>query len=412
MRRGVWDMHLATEFGGGAEPIAGPFLTATSKDPIDVDYIRTPIEIRYGLSDRNEIGWSASFEIDQGRQIPAGNVTGTFFDASGLQEIRLFGKWKIRQRFSWKLDVAFLGNNTLTEGNDGFDFGVKFMYSPRLGDGLILLNAGVVVKSGGADFNDNNVTAAAEEYENPFIFGVGYLYPFTQRFSGIFELDAQTSSFAGGLGFKANDLARLTLGGRYSWADRVYLTSGLGLGITDGSPDLTFRLGLNWLLGAGKLVARTEEELDFWAPTEEDKQRMAAALSNPANRGSTVITPANREQEIADRIEKASEAFNRRDYVAAIAHYESAIALKDDDPVLHYNLATTYFLMRRYHEAKPYYQTAVRLNPSDIDGHLYLGYVYYYLRDPSSAEREWRKVMDLDPANVLARDNLESLKAQ
>lgn len=46
MRRGGWDMRLATEFGSGAKPITGPFLTAASNDPIEVKYIRTPIEVR------------------------------------------------------------------------------------------------------------------------------------------------------------------------------------------------------------------------------------------------------------------------------------------------------------------------------------------------------------------------------
>lgn len=405
LRHGAWDIKFGAEFGSGAEPLDGP-ATVFSK-PIVVDVIRAPLEIRYGLSDRSEIGWSAAFEADAGPGITAGTPAGPVLDAGGLQNIRFFGKWKIRPRFSWKADFAIAGNNALTDGSDGVDLDVKFMYGPRIGAGTVLFNLGVDIKSGNSDFNDNG---APENYDNPIGFGVGYIYPFTNRSIGIFELSGRTSPFAGVPAAKIDGNNELTAlaGLRYGW-DRFSLTTGAGFGILSGSPNFTLRLGLNWMLGAVKSYAQSDEDLDFWAPTEEDKKRLAEKAERKAAPGKTWVPV---EDELTDRRARASEAFARRDYVAAATHYEAAINLKNDDPVLHYNLATTYYLMRRYAEARPYYQAAIRLNPSDVDSHLYLGYVYYYLSDSTSAAREWQRVLDLDPGNELARNNLNSLGVQ
>ena len=426
LNRGAWDMKFGVGYGSGAEPIEGPFLTATSKDPIDVDQIVVPLEIRYGLSDRGEIGWSAAFESDAGRKIPTtGNVTGTFLDAGGLQKVRLFGKWKIRPRLSWKVDFSFAGNNAVVDGSDDFDLGVKFIYGPRIGAGTLMLNLGIETKGGGGDFNNNGSTAAAEQYAKPFFFGIGYVYPFSTRLNGIFELAANTSPFEGGLGFKGNDLASALVGLRYGFTDRFFLTGGLGAGMLSGSPNLSVRLGLNWMMGTVRDFSKTEESDEFWAPSADLQEavRQQAARDEARRRAAGSRTPQEAAEnqpagspvvadDLSDRISQATEAFNRGDYFAAAAHYEAAINLKNDDPRLHYNLASTYFLMRRYFDARPYYLNAVRLNPADVDGHLYLGYTYFYLNNAGAAAREWRKVLDLDPTNALARQNLESMQAQ
>lgn len=396
--RGAWNLNLGVEFGGGAEPIEGPFLTAGAKDPIKVDLIRGPLEIRYGWSDRAELGLSAAFEADDGTTIPAGGaIPGNFLNTSGIQNIRILGKWKIGQRLSWKADFAFAGKNTLADGNDGLDFGVKFMYGLKLGAGSFLINTGVTIKGGGADFNDNGVTGTAEEYDNPIHFGIGYVYPFTSRFSGILELAGGTSPFAGGSGIAAGDFLSFLLGVRAGLGESFFLSGGAAAGLMPGSPNLTARIGLDWIWGDIKSVAMNREDPDYWAPTPEDRARMAAAAAAP---------PVD---DLSARKDQAAAAFARRDYIAAATHYEAAIGLKNDDPLLYYNLATCYFLMRRYHNARPYYLNAIRLNPGDVDSHLYLGYTHYYLKDTVSAAREWRRVLELDPANQLARDNLAAM---
>lgn len=401
--RGGWEVKFSPRLGAGAEPIEGPFLTATASDPIEVDQIVIPVEMRYGWSDQSEYGWFAAFESDDGKTIPAGsNVPGTFLDGGGLQKLQFFGKWKIRPRWSWMVDAGFLGDNALVGGSDGFDFGVKLLSNPRLGRGHLLMNLGLDIKGGGGDFNDNGVTASAEEYENPITFGLGYVYPFTGKLEGIFELAGSTSPFAGGAGFKGNHLATVLMGLRYGWADRFFLSGGLGGGVLTGSPNFSVHIGLNWLFGSIRRYERSGEDSDFWAPSE-DMQREVERKMAPA--------PArDLEDELAERTAEAVETFNRGDYVAAAALYQAIINLKNDDALLHYNLATTYFLMKRYPAAKTSYINATRLNPNDVDTHLYLGYTYYYLNSLPQARREWQKVLELDPANELARNNLNSLE--
>lgn len=413
LNRGAWDVGFGVEYGSGAEPVEGPFVSGTSKDALKVNVIHAPLEVRYGLTDRSEVGWEAGFESNDGTTFPAGsNAAGTYFDGSGLQRVRMFGKWKMRPRLSWMAEVSSLGDNTLVSGADGFDFGVKFIYGPKLGAGRLMFNLGLLIKGGGSDFNDNGVTGSVEQYHNPILLGAGYVYPFTSHFSGIFEFAASTAPFDGGSGFKANDMLSVLAGFRYGWADRVFLHGGAGFGALPGSPNVAVRMGLSWLLGTVKTYAEMQaESSDYWSPTEEMQAKLRQEKEKAARRPAEKTWAPPKEESVEDRIAAASAAFGRRDYAAASAHYEAAIYMKNDDPLLHYNLATTYFLRKRYVSAKPYYLNAIRLNPADVDSHLYLGYTYYYLNEPASAAQEWQDVLKLDPDNALARDNLNSLSA-
>ncbi len=414
---GMWDMRMGVDFGSGAEPIEGPFLSASSKNPIEVDYVKIPVEVRYGLSPRSEIGWLAAVELDKGQKITTGNVTGTFLDAGGLQNMRLSGKWKFRRRIAWAVDLSFAGNNTLMGGSDGLELGVRWISAARLGGGDILFNAGLIAKSGGADLNDNGVSSGAENYKNQILFGIGYVHPWTSRLNWSVELSGATSPFAAGSGFSSNDMLSMVIGSRFAVTDRFHLLTGLGLGIFSGSPAFQFRLGMNSMLGGRPAIGSvgprvsggdSADESDFWSPTKEDQERLVRTIQE----ASPSARPKSKEEDLAAKIAMADESFGKGDYLRAISYYEAAIYLKDNDPALHYNLATSYFMRRRYYEAKRSYGRAIQLSPGDIDSHLYLGYTYYYLNDPAQAGLEWRKVLDLDPGHALARGNLESLGLQ
>lgn len=417
LTRGVWDIGFGVDFASGAEVVDGPFVSAKSKDALAVDWIRVPLEMRYGMTDRTEIGSVIAFESDNGKTFPAGNnAPGTYFSASGIQGMQIFGKWKLGSRLAWRTDLAFLGNNALAGGNDGLDLGVKFMYTPKMGPGWMLVNLGVDIKSGAGDFNDNGVSGSAEDYQNPINFGVGYLFPVTRRISATAELAGGTSQFSGGGAFGTNNRLDALVGLRAAFSDRFYMTGGAGFGVLAGSPNVSVRLGVGWMLGAVERFASSQSQSDWWTPTPELEKQVAeemaggkaagAKLSGKAGRGRT------KEEMLADRISLANDAFARRDYVAAAAHYEAAVTMNPNDPVVQYNLATAYFLLRRYADARNVYKSVVRLTPDDVDSHLYLGYTYYYLKDVESAAREWKTVLTLDPANETARQNIESMEVQ
>ena len=406
MKRGSWDLKFDLEFGAGAAPLKGPVRTTTSKDDVEVDFVRVPLEVRYGLTDRMELGWSVDGEFDKGVDTNPVNFTGNLLNQGGLGGMRLFVKWKLWPRVSWMWEMAMFGNNALLYGRDNVDFGVKFMYGPKLGPGVMNVNLGVVSKGGNPDINDNGVKNAADIYDNVISFGIGYAHEWSDRWEGLYELAGSTSPFKGGFGVESNAQLAAFLGVRFSPTNRFSLTAGGGFGVLAGSPNFSFRIGLSTMFGNIRTHAQArQEESDFWQPTEED-------LAQVLRRAEKAAAPAGPGAALADRTAEAMRAFDRRDYVAAAAHYEAAVAMKPDDAMLRYNLATTYFVLRRYSDAYGHYFKATELNPSDVDSHLYLGYTLYYLKNIPAARRAWEKVLEIDPTNEIARNNLESLGAE
>ncbi len=448
LNRDAWNLKSYLEFGSGAEAMTvGSGVSAGgSSVTAKVDSIRLPIEIRYGLSDQLEVGGDLAFETDDGT--PDGSAN--YFDGSGLQRFRLYGKWNFWNDVAGMAELSFLGDKSLYYSSGSLDFGLKFIYGPQLGQGNLNLNLGVLFKNGTADFATGNpkITNSMRNYATVFSYGIGYVYPYSDRFTGVFEVAGSSSSFSGGSGIDFNDLLGFTMGGRYALTDRFGFEGGLGIGLGDGSPGFLLKVGMDIMWGTveeytssgSSSSMRTEPSRSEPAqttrpartsttetPAQAAKKSADAggyyepppsrsAPTAPATTSAPAVAPAqaepsgqSAEEMLGQYVTDASAAFQRGDYVSAVANYQSAIRLKSDDPVLHYNIATAYFQQKQYSDAKTYYKNAVTLNPSDVDSHLYLGYTYYYLQDQTGAAREWKKVLDLDPSNTLAKDNLQSL---
>lgn len=454
LNRGAWNLKSCLEFSSGAEPLT---IKATNTVAIKVDSIRLPIELRYGLADNWEVGGDFGFESDDGTAITAGTTTATFLDGSGLQRFRFYGKWNIWRDIGAMAEMSFLGNNKLYYGQDSFDFGLKFMYGPQMGAGILNINLGLLFKGGKADLDGGAFGAGInnqEDYDNVFSYGIGYVYPYTDRFTGIFEIAGASSPFAGGADIGTEDRMSFLLGARYAFTDMFNFDGGFGIGLADGSPNFLLKVGMDVLWGAAeeytsstpsqrwtpterqadeRTAGRTDERTS--KPTEKPKPQPAQQASKSSTTKTTKpaeedsyyepppryepkpaapaqpVQPAGPtpEEQLQTHIADAQAAFNQGDYTTAAVSYESAIRLKSSDPMLHYNLATTYFQLKKYSDAKTYYKNAVTLKPGDVDSHLYLGYCHYYLQDQTAAVREWQKVTEIDPGNALARENLRSL---
>lgn len=426
LNRGAWDFKTALEFASGAEP--GNVAVGATTVKIKVDSVRLPFEFRRGITDNIEVGGDFGFESDDGTTVTAGGTTITLLDGSGIQRFRILGKWNFYNDLAGIADLAFLGKNELYYSLDSFDFGLKFIYGPQVGPGNLNLNLGFLIKGGDPDL-DGGTNITGESYNNIFSYGVGYIYPWTDRFTGIVEMAGGSAIFKGG-----KSMLGFNFGGRYGFTDRFLLEGALGLGLGGGSPNFLLRVGLNIMGGAleeySSAAPTKTEPASRWTPTTAPSGQKTTTQAAPATTPTTTpsgpyIEPPTRydtpkppaptpsgpslEEQLAQKVADASAAFNRGDYVSASVNYEAAIRLKDNDPVLHYNLATAYFQLKRYPEAKTYYKNAVTYNPADPDSHLYLGYTYYYLQDQAGAIREWQKVLEIDPSNQLARDNLKSL---
>ncbi|MBI4179282.1 tetratricopeptide repeat protein [bacterium] len=437
LSRGAWNVKSYLEFGSGAEPVTASVGAGGTSVKLQVDSIRLPVEIRYGLADNWEVGGDLGFESDDGTQVTVAGVTTRHLDGSGLQRLRLLGKWNFWQDAAGIATLAFAGDNQLYYSLDSFDFGLKFAYSPQLGAGTLNLNLGLLIKGGDPDLG--GTLASSVKYNTIFDYGIGYVYPYSDNFVGIFELAGATATYKNSGGVSTKGPFAFNVGARYGFTDRFYLDGGLGIGLGGGSPDFLLKVGMDWMWGTfEQYTSTTEASSTRWKPTET-----AGKTTTPAPTGATTPSttkapqkkdepyyepPAKYEtpqpykppepakpsvdEQVATRVADAQASFGRGDFVSAAAHYEGAVKLKSTDPTLHYNLATTYFQMKKYADAKSSYKEAVRLNASDPDSHLYLGYTYYYLGDQASAIGEWQKVLQIDPSNTLARDNLKALGAE
>lgn len=430
LNRGAWNFKTGIDFGSKATPGSTTLGTGGNTD-LEVNTIRLPLELRYGLADQWEIGGDIVIESDDGTQIPAGiSSTGTtqnWFNESGLSRIRLFGKWNFWNDLTLMPHLAFGGSNELYHGMDSFDLGLDFLYGPQLGAGRFNLNFGFLVKSG--DAKPVDIAAAKVDYKSVFRYGVGYVYPYTDRFIGIVELSGNSATLKGG-----NSALEFDLGGRIGFSDRFFFSGFGGFGLGDGAANFSLNVGLDWLFGAvGDEMGR--ERTGRWQPKSQQsskkpaKQEMAKK-TEPSKKPyyeaptkyevpkKTETQPQMTMQkqqmpsiDVDKRIQDATAAFGRQDYATASAHYEAALQVRTNDPVLYYNYATCQFQLKNYKAAKTNYLNAVRLNPNDADSRLYLGYTHYYLNDQASAISEWKKVLEIDPTNQLARDNLNALGA-
>ena len=432
LNRGAWNLKSSLEFGSGAKPLI--ITTAGGIITVKVNTIRLPVEIRYGLTENIEVGGDLGIESDAGTKATVSGVTTSYLDGSGIQRIRLLGKWNFWHDLSAMTDLSFLGKNELYYSLDSFDFGLKFMYGPQIGPGTFNINLGFLLKGGDADIDGDGKAVAQEAYAAVFSYGFGYVNPFSDRLTGTLEIVGSSSPYEGGTGVAAKSLLGLMSSLRYGISDQFFLDGGLGLGLGKGSPAFLLNLGVDWLWGAAPESMTSTAPSERWTPgAAANKPAVPAAATTtaagtamppkpdqpyyepptrydtPKPASQAAPTGPTLEQQLASRVADATAAFNRGDYVTAAAQYEAAIKLNDHDPMVYYNLATAYFQIKKYTDAKTHYKNAITYNPADPDSHLYLGYTYYYLQDQASAIREWQKVLEIDPANSLARENLKSL---
>lgn len=449
--RGLWNLKSYLEFTSTAKPLSIPqHLTNSGADiVVKVDSIRLPVEIRYGISENWEAGGDLGFESDDGE--PDGAAT--YFDGSGLQRMRFFGKWNFLPDMAAMADLAFLGDNTLYYSLDSFDFGLKFMYGPQMGAGTLNLNMGFLIKGGSANFNGGNSKIKSSDMGYRGIvptYGIGYVYPYSDQFTGIFEMAGGSSPLKGGSGIGSKSALSFFMGGRYGFTELFNLDGGFGIGLGKGSPRFLLKIGMDWQWGPAGGGTSSSESSSRWSPTSEPRE--ARKPEPPAPSKSSTPEPPKREGEMEKaksekatsyyepppqppqyespkppaapipagpspeelfqtHVAAATSAFNQTDYSTAVTEYEAAVKIRENDATLQYNLATAYFQLKRYADAKTYYKNAITLKPSDPDSHLYLGYTYYYLQDQASATQEWKRVLEIDPANSLARENLKAMGA-
>ena len=290
---GAWALKSYVELGSKAKPIkVTNAVTGTGDVELKTGTIRLPVELRYGLTDKWELGGDLGLEIDNG-----GIIVGSkgFLDGSGLQGIRMYGKWNFIENLATKLELSFAGDESLYWTLGSFDLGIKFMFSPEIGPGQLNTNLGFVSKSGDVSVS----SALVVDFGTMFMYGVGYTWPWGDRIGWTVELAGSSSPYKGGTGVSGKN-ARLSLlfGGQYELSERVSADASVSFGLAKGSPRFMLKGGMEWLWGAVEEARRTaaaatpQQPSKAWTPS-------TTPAGAPATGATTAATPADSHRRVA-----------------------------------------------------------------------------------------------------------------
>ena len=98
-------------------------------------------------------------------------------------------------------------------------------------------------------------------------------------------------------------------------------------------------------------------------------------------------------------------AHRLHNYEAALASYETALALQPDSADARYNFALALKALGYVPDAAEELKKTLAANPNEARAHLALANLCaQQLHDPTLARRHYQKVLELDPKNAQAAD--------
>ncbi|MGA1790052.1 MAG: tetratricopeptide repeat protein, partial [bacterium] len=117
----------------------------------------------------------------------------------------------------------------------------------------------------------------------------------------------------------------------------------------------------------------------------------------------------------SSRTKEAQKAYSAKEYDQALSAFLDAQIDNPEDPVLHYNIANTYYQMQNYEEAYKGYQSAA-LEAKDIqleeNAYYNLGNCTYRMGKLDEAILWYQKALELDPEDEDAKQNLEFVREE
>ena len=107
--------------------------------------------------------------------------------------------------------------------------------------------------------------------------------------------------------------------------------------------------------------------------------------------------------DVAWHHQRAQEALQRQDVVAAAKEFRAIVDLRPDLPQARSNLGLMYHLQRKYDPAIEQFREALRLDPKLASASMFLGIDYYLVSRPRLAIRNLERALSLDPRSAPAR---------
>lgn len=417
---GLLNVNGGIEYGSGIQ-----FYSANTRD---FNATRFLLGGGYGMIPNLEVGGRLAYESNSGELLQDnwGGVAEPV-DDGGLDYISAYAKYsftnEISNEVAGEVFLSFAGDNNVYYGMDGFDFGVKGIFSSDMGIGILHGELGWIAKGGESDIGGfaTKYSLNKANYDNMFTYGVGFEYPYRPELSVTGEIYGWQSPYGklanqdaveGGDNFLLADL-----GVKYAMAPDLMLNGSLGAGLSKGAPDFQLFVGINKLIDMGG-APRTSDYPQSSSPsratsyptqpTQPSYPAQPSQPSRPVPPPAPIISP---QEQARQAIERGNLAFQNLDYNAAAAAYKQATQADPQNGLAHYNLGVAYYYLGRYNDAVGEYQSAIAINPGDVESHLYLGLAHYQIGDTQKAIAEWQQVLKLDPNNQLAQQNLKALGA-
>jgi len=100
--------------------------------------------------------------------------------------------------------------------------------------------------------------------------------------------------------------------------------------------------------------------------------------------------------ELQQYLSAAQDAVQRKDFAAAAGAYQKYLALKPDEPTVHYDLGFADAALGRTADSRVEFQKAIALDPKMSEAYLSLG-LSYVDSDPASAVAPFTKLVELQP---------------
>ncbi len=383
LRPGMWRIGATV----AVESEIKPGVEVVTREDAKVNVLRFPVSWRYGLSPKFECGADLQIEKDKGTTYDVA----TAFDGGGISYVDVIAKYKMFPWTTWVGRVGILGDKNLYGGGDSIDFGMDMLLTLPLNlpigiPNLMHLNAGIRLKGGTPDI-DHNGRDDVRGYNDPIHLGGSIIVVPLPRVGVVTEFYAQRSPFG------LETMSEAALGVRYATTERTTVMASVAHGLSDGSPNIAFRFGVEATYGS-----MTERQV----MRQERREKMPKEL--PAEGGG----PQPLQISVERLASIAEAAYQRGDYLGAADAFSELVSRIPSDARIYYNLGVCYYNLKDYKRAEGEFLKAMTLMQNDPDVHLYLGHCQFLQGRVDEAKKNWEEVLRIDPSNELAKYLLNS----
>ncbi len=341
-------------------------------------YRLNPIEYRFGLLDNFELGFGTGYTMNSGSPHP---------DESNYDTIDLLARLRWHRHFGTSFRLRFAGDPALhPDGADRVQLRINFPFVIAVGDGYFHSEVGYTFAGGDFEGPDGEVIADREGHLN---YGLGLSW-LNSSFSA-YSIEVVGRQAGAELEEGAfNDHLELVFGSSFTFTENSRLQPSVGVGLLEGSPDLSLRV--SYTLGLKAPEARRKKML----PAERFSRREPA--------------PLEPEVDLRELKQQGAAEFELNNLEKAIEIFEEVLEHDPENLIALSNLGSLHYRRENYSRAADYYRRALDVEPTDVVARQYLGAIYYQLGEWEKAREEFQTVLELEPENETVQRWLDFLR--